>query len=130
MLYIQCFLSNYRVTLKLIQDQKCGTNQILRKNQTVKCLELNTRSLVSVRKANYGETVSNLERFQNFVYTEDIDIVFVNETWLSHSINSADILHAGYTIVRNDREGRRGGVLLEIRTEYLNPYVKLNIITI
>ena len=72
---------------------------------------------MSVRKTNYGETVSNLERFQNFVYTEDIDIVFVNETWLSHSINNAEILHAGYTVVRNDREDRGGGVLLGIRTE-------------
>ena len=60
---------------------------------------------MSVKKINYGETVSNLERFQSFVYTEDIDIAFVNETWISHSINNADILHAGYTIVRNDREG-------------------------
>ena len=96
---------------------KSGSNQIFYKNQTVKCHELNARSLMSVRKANYGETVSNLERFQNFVYTEDIDIVFVNETWLSYSINNAEILHAGYTIVRNDQEGRGGEVLFGIRTE-------------
>jgi hypothetical protein len=32
---------------------------------------------------NDGQTVSNLERFQSFVYSEGIDIVFVNETWLS-----------------------------------------------
>ena len=77
------FLIKLSGDVEINPGPKSGTNQILRKNQTVKCLELNARSLMSVRKTNYGETVSNLERFQNFVYTEDIDIVFVNETWLS-----------------------------------------------
>ena len=71
---------------------------------------------MSVTKTNDGETVSNLERFQNFFYSEDIHVVFSNETWLSNSVNNAEILHSGYTIVRNDREGRGGGVLLGIRT--------------
>ena len=109
------FLIKLSGDVEINPGPKSGTNQILRKNQTVKCLDLNARSLMSVRKTNYGETVSNLERFQNCVYTEDIDIVFINETWLSHSINNAEILHAGYIIVRNDREGR--GVLLGIKTE-------------
>jgi hypothetical protein len=87
-----------------------------RSKNNVKCLALNARSLMSVTKTNDGETVSNLERFQNFVYSEDIDVVFANETWLSNSINNAEILHSDYTIVRNDREGRGGGVLLGIRT--------------
>jgi hypothetical protein len=71
---------------------------------------------MSVTKTNDGETLTNLERFQNFVYSEDIDVVFANETWLSNSTNNAEILHSGYTIVRNDREGRGGGVLLGNRT--------------
>ena len=89
--------------------------QISHNNRAVKCLELNAWSLIDVTKANYGEIVSNLERFRNFVYSEDINIVFVNETWLSASIHNGEILHSGYTIIRNDREGRGGGVLFEIR---------------
>ena len=67
-------------------------------------------------KTNDGKTVSNLERFQNLVYCEDIDIVFVNETWLSKSAYNTEILHAGYTLIRKDREGRGGGVLLGIKS--------------
>ena len=89
--------------------------QMSHNNRAVKCLGLNARSLMSVRKTNDGESVSNLERFQNFVYSEDIDIVFVNKTWLSASIHNGEILHSGYTIIRNDRKGRGGGVLLGIK---------------
>ena len=64
---------------------------------------------MSVTKTNDGEIVSNLERFQNFVYSEDIDISFVNESWLSVSIDNGEILRSGYTIVRNDRDSREGG---------------------
>ena len=72
---------------------------------------------MSVTKTNDGEIVSNLERFQNFVYSEDIDISFVNEPWLSVSIDNGEILPSGYTIVRNDRDSREGGgALLGIKT--------------
>ena len=59
---------------------------------------------------------SNLERFQNLVYTENSDIVCVSETWLRDDINNAEILHAGYTIFRNDRKSRGGGVLLAVKS--------------
>ena len=72
---------------------------------------------MSVKKTNGREVVSNLERFHNFVYSEDIDIVFVNKTWLSANINNDEILHSSYRIVRNDRKGRGGGVMLRIKTE-------------
>ena len=86
-------------------------------DRAVKCIGLNARSLMSVKKTNDREVVSNLERFQNFVYSENIDIVFVNETWLSANINNDEILHSSYAIVRNDREGRGGGVMLGIKME-------------
>ena len=64
---------------------------------SVKCLGLNARSLTSLVK---DKTESNLERFQNFVYSEDLDIVCVNETWLSNNVYNAEIQHSGYTIFR------------------------------
>ena len=48
--------------------------------------------------------------------SEDFDIVCVNETWLSANVYDAEILHSGYTIVRNDRITRGGGVLLGVKT--------------
>ena len=74
------------------------------------------RSLTTTVKSTTGEISSNLQRFQNFVYTEDIDIVFANETWLSNSVNKVEILHSEYGIFRNDREDRGGGIMLGIRT--------------
>ena len=59
---------------------------------------------------------SNLERFQNLVYSDDLDIVCVNETWLSGHVYNAEILHSGYCTVRKDRKMRGGVVLLGIKT--------------
>ena len=78
---------------------------INRENQSVKCLALNARSLMSLHKINIGNymTDSNIERFQNLVYSEDPDIVCVNETWLNEDIKKSEILHSGYDIFRKDR---------------------------
>lgn len=85
-------------------------------DKSVKCVTMNARSLTSlVTCNNSNKTESNLERFQNFVYSEDFDIVCVNETWLSSNVYNAEILHSGYSIVRNDRKTRGGGVLLGLK---------------
>ncbi|CAB4038149.1 Hypothetical predicted protein, partial [Paramuricea clavata] len=72
---------------------------------------------MSLHKTNIGNnlTDTNIERFQNLVYSEDPDIVCVNETWLNEDIKNSEILHSGYDIFRNDRGSRGGGVLLAIR---------------
>jgi hypothetical protein len=59
-----------------------------------------------------------MERFQNLVYTEDSDIVCVNETWLREDTgpDNLEILHSGYTIFRKDRKSRGGGVLLAVKS--------------
>ena len=109
----QCFLSKYLEVLKLILDPKVR----IHREKPVKCASINVRlSLTSKVKSTNGEIFSNLQRFQNFVYTEDIDIVFANETWLSNSVDNVEMLHSEYGIFRNDREGRGGGVMLGIRT--------------
>ena len=59
---------------------------------------------------------SNLERFQNLVYSDDLDIVCVNETWLSGHLYNAEILQSGYCTVRKDRKTQGGVVLLGIKT--------------
>ena len=88
-----------------------------KENDSVKCVTINVRSLTSLVKFNNSnKTESNLERFQNFVSSEDFDIVCVNETWLPANVYDAEILHSGYTIVRNDRITRGGGVLLGVKT--------------
>ena len=78
----------------------------------------NARSLMSVTKTDDEETVSNLERFQNFAYSKNIDIIFVNETWFSVSIDNGEILLSRYTIVRNDRDGRGAEFFWELKQGY------------
>lgn len=86
-------------------------------NQTVKCLSVNARSLTSLHRPNNSdESWSNMEHLQKLVYSEDSDIVCVNETRLNDGICDLEILHSGYTIFRNDRNSRGGGVLLAVKT--------------
>ena len=82
----------------------------------VKCVVLHARSLTSSVKMKNNKMESNLERFQSLVYSEDMDIVCVNENWLSGHVYNAEILHSGYCIIRKDRKTRGGGVLLGIKT--------------
>ena len=88
------------------------------KNRTLNCLSLNARSLTSLHRTNTSEAeiCSNMELFQNLVYSKDSDVIFVNETLLKKHICDLEILHSGYTIFRKDRTTRGGGVLLGVRT--------------
>ena len=78
---------------------------------------MNARSLMSTHKLTESETVCNLNCFQDLVYSEQIDIVCVNETWLNGNIDDSEILNSDYTILRKDRETRGGGVLLAIKSD-------------
>ena len=51
------------------------------------------------------------------VYSEDFDIVCVNETCLTVNVYNSKILHSGYSVIRNDRKSRGAGVLLGIKTD-------------
>lgn len=84
----------------------------------IKCITINARSLKSThRDDTTGTTVCNLQRFQDLVYSENIDVVCVNETWLNSDFSDQEILHPGYTIYRRDRHNRSGGgVLIAIKT--------------
>lgn len=50
------------------------------------------------------------------MYSEDMDVVCVNETWLNESIDNSEILKDNYIIFRKDRShNRAGGVLVAIK---------------
>ena len=88
----------------------------------LKCIVSNAQSLKSFKKIQDSDgqlrLAQNLHRFQDLVYSEDADIVCVNETWFNHTIDNHEVLHNGYTIYRKDRsEQRAGGVLIALKTE-------------
>ena len=60
-------------------------------NRSVKCLAMNARSLMSTHKLTESETFCNLNCFQDLVYSGQIDIVCVNETWLNGNIDNSEI---------------------------------------
>ena len=69
---------------------------------------LNARSLKSQHVSN-GRKLCHLSRFQELVYSEPVDLVWVTETWLTKDIANTEILHDDYAIYRKDREPRTGG---------------------
>lgn len=85
----------------------------------VKSLVLNARSLKSIqRDKQSSQVVCNLQRFQDLVYSENSDVICVNETWLNSTVSDNEILHSGFSIFRKDRKERSGGgVLIAVKTD-------------
>lgn len=53
---------------------------------------------------------------EQILLTREPDIVIITETWLNPSINDSEIIPPNYTIPRNDRPTRGGGVALLIKS--------------
>jgi len=64
---------------------------------------------------NIRSIVNKLSSFQTLIYSHDFDFIAITETWLSDNIFDNEILPTNYTIYRNDRGSRGGGVLLAVR---------------
>ena len=65
---------------------------------------------------NYRSLVNKLIKFQNFVYTSSYNIIEITEMWLNSTIADSEILPAGFTTYRSDRNARGEGVLLAINS--------------
>ena len=63
---------------------------------------------------NARSIVNKLHNFSSFVYTSNYQIIAVTETWLTSSIYNNEILPSNFTVYRNDRGTRGGGVLLAV----------------
>ena len=90
-----------------------------------KCLVVNARSLLNFHKKD-GKQLCQLRNFQNLVYSEKADLVWVTETWLRDDVESYEILPWGYTIYRKDRKSRAGGVLLAIKSSSFTTSCEVN----
>ena len=104
--------TSYSVFLIMLSgDVEINPGPRCKEKDSVKCVTINARSLTRLVKFNNSSKSES-----NLVYSEDFGIVCVNETWLSANVYNAEILHLGYTIVRNDRITRGGGALLGVKT--------------
>ena len=79
-------------------------------------LSLNARSLTSGGSST--STSHMLLNFQALVYSRQLDVVIVTETWLTPDILDKEIPPSGFNLYRCDRPGtkRGGGVLVAIKT--------------
>ena len=82
------------------------------------CYLQNVRSLKAVN--NDGISNENkMSDLQDIVYSRDLDIICLTETWLNDSINNREIFPLGYNIYRKDRLTRvGGGVLIAVKSCY------------
>jgi hypothetical protein len=71
-----------------------------------------TKRTLNIGHANVRSLNSNFVDFTQFV--KEVDIMGVSETWLNPDYSSNFVNICGYTLVRNDRDGRGGGVALYI----------------
>ena len=81
-------------------------------NQHLRCLSFNAQSIRSTRsrKLPDGSYTSDLKSFQDIVLAEELDLIFVTESWLNDNFSDKEILPKGYNIVRKDRSAnQRGG---------------------
>ncbi|EDO29115.1 predicted protein [Nematostella vectensis] len=61
------------------------------RHSSIKCLGINVRSIKSTHKVG-SAIICNSERVQDLAYSENADIVFINETWLNSSISDEEVL--------------------------------------
>ena len=72
--------------------------------------------------------ISSIKRKLHYVHdllvTHNLDVLCVTETWLDASIPDSFLAFRGYSLVRRDRPGRRGGgVLMYIRTSISTTHI-------
>ena len=94
-------------------------------NRHLRCLSFNAQSIRSTRKLPDGSYASNLKSFQDLVYAEELDLIFVTESRLNDNFSDKEILPKGYNIVRKDRSAnqRGGGVFIALRVDV--PYTRI-----
>ena len=69
---------------------------------------------------------NKLNQFQNFVYSNKVDIFCVTETWLTDAIYDNEILPTDYSVYRNDRNSRGGGVMIVINNNICSELIPSN----
>ena len=112
-----CYYNNSEATIRLLMSGDINHNPGPISAATagkINCLVMNARSLKSYHKdsTTNWKSVCNLHRFQDLVYAENSDVIYVNETWLNQNISNSEILHSGFKIFRKDRSDRSGGGIL------------------
>ena len=114
----RCFYNNSNATFRLLMSGDINPNPGPVSASTagkINCLVKNARSLKSYYKDSITnwQSVCNLHRFQDLVYAENSDVIYVNEIWLNQNISTLKhcILALQYRSDRGD-----GGVFIVIKT--------------
>ena len=68
----------------------------------------NRRSL-TIGSLNVCSLRNKVDQISTLITQESLDILLLNETWLSTTIDNSEVNVPGYALYRNDRNGRQGG---------------------
>ncbi|CAH8429229.1 unnamed protein product [Dicrocoelium dendriticum] len=90
-----------------------GTNSI---STTTCASSLLVTKALSCMYTNAQGLISKLVELRHRLASEPRDIIMITETWLSGEITDAEIAIPGMSLLRNDRTGKGGGVLIYFRT--------------
>ncbi len=104
--------ATFRTRLLLLFDTEVnpGPDQLLTSQRKLKCLYLNSRSLVN--KAKYLEAMES---------SNEHDLIAVTETWLNPSVRDSELLiNIHFNVHCRDRESGEhgGGVMLAVRHHF------------
>ena len=83
---------------------------------------------------NAHNLFNKISPFLSFVYSSEINIYCICETWLSDFVYDCEIILVNFTIYRKDRPSRGGGILVAVsnvfHSVHLSSPVDLEIVTI
>ena len=68
---------------------------------------------------NARSIVNKVTYMENFLKINPIHIVFIVETWLNPNISSTLVCPRGYSIIRKDRQKRKGGGIMILYKNHL-----------
>lgn len=83
----------------------------------LKAISVNARSLLN-----------KLDEMQYVATEENPDLIYVTETWAHKDVSDAELNLEGYSLIRNDREGKKGGGCIIYVRNNIN-YVKCEELT-
>nr|CAI5839931.1 unnamed protein product [Callosobruchus analis] len=80
---------------------------------------------LSIGHVNCRSLLLHFDNFKDYSLKKMYSIVAVSETWLQGEIQDSEIHIDGYTVIRQDRSGRGGGVAIYIKQNL--KYVVINL---
>lgn len=78
-----------------------------------------TPNYLKVGHLNVRSLSTGFEHFREIVIVHKFDVMCLTETWLTANASSDAFVIPNYNLIRNDRDGRGGGVAIYVRSDFV-----------